>query len=402
VLALCLPSVAFAAYHFLLLKVPAAGPYALKLDARIFATFATYWRWSLGPGQLEWNELMSAPVTGWLVLALTIPLLAFVAIEARRREYLAPALLAWYPLWLVPVIALPNHVIEYYPALGCIGLAILGSWAAEKSWRAGKAYAALAMCCLSVYLATSIMADRIATRWHHDQSVRARALVMGVAQAQARYPGRTIVLSGVDEQLFWAGVFDNPFRLLGGGAVYLTSDTPDWARQRSELGDVSYKYRLPNSEPAPTIAYDAVTGEVVRGLPSGGSPETVVVADESSAPRLGPGWYQAEGTHRWMSKSATLTLNRPRTPGRKLVIEGYAPAFLLRDGPARLKAGVNDVALGASEVRQPDAAFAVEFPLPASLVGAGTMRVTLEVERVVRPPADNRDLGLAITRVSVR
>ena len=70
--------------------------------------------------------------------------------------------------------------------------------------------------------------------------------------------------------------------------------------------------------------------------------------------------------------------------------------------PVRLKVSVDDAPVGATELRQADAPFAVEFPLPATLSGDGDMRVTLEVGNAVRPPGDDRDLGLAITRISVR
>jgi 4-amino-4-deoxy-L-arabinose transferase-like glycosyltransferase len=399
VLALFLPSIVFAALHMLVLEHPAAGPYAVHWDARIFSTFATYWSWSLGPGQLEWFERMSAPLAAWLTLALTIPLLAFAVLQARRREFLPLALLAWYALWLVPVIALPFHIIEYYPLLSSIGLAILGSWAAW-CWRAGKAYAVLAACLLATYVVTSVIPDWLGTRWHHDQGSHAKALVQGVARAQAGHPGKTILLSGVDRELFWAGVFDNPFRLLGGGAVYLTRDTPDYWRTRPELGDLAHRFKPPVQD---AVIYDVRTNQVSAAqLPAAAAAEILSVGGESAAPHLGEGWYQPEGTHRWMGKRAWLTIPRPRAPGAALGIAGYVPAFLVASGPVRLKVSVDDAPVGATELRQADAPFAVEFPLPPTLSGDGDMRVTLEVGNAVRPPGDGRDLGLAITRISVR
>jgi hypothetical protein len=399
VLALFLPSVVFIALHVLVLKPPAAGPYAMHWDARIFSTFWTYWSWSLGPGQVEWFERMSAPVAAWLTVALTIPLLAFVLAQARRRELLPLALLIWYPLWLAPILTLPDHIIEYFPLLGSIGLAILGSWAAVWCWRAGKAYAVLALCLLATYGVTSVIPDWLGTRWHHSQASHAKALLQGVARVQAGYPGKTVLVSGVDRELFWAGVFDEPFRLLGGGQVYLTPDTPDYWRSRPELGDVSHRYKRPGVE---AVVYDARTNQVsYAGLPAGAG-AIVSLGRESSASRLGEGWYQAEGTHRWMGQRASLTIARPRAPGAALRIEGYMPAFILRSGPVRLKVGADGQPVGATELRQADAPFAVEFPLPPSLAGDGEMRVTLEVGNAVRPPGDDRDLGLAVTSVTVR
>jgi hypothetical protein len=399
VLALFLPSAAFATLHLLVLKPPAAGPYAMHWDARIFSTFWTYWSWSLGPGQVEWFERMSAPLAAWLTVALTIPLLAFVLGKARRRQFLPLALLAWYALWLAPIIALPLHIIEYFPLLGSIALAILGSWAAVRCWRAGKAYAVLAVCLLAIYGVTSVIPDWLGSRWHHDQSSHAKALVQGVARAQAGHPGKTVLVSGVDRELFWAGVFDDPFRLLGGGPVYLTPDTPDYWRSRPELGDVSHKYKRPGVE---AVVYDARTNQVSSAQLPAAAAEVLSVGSESAAPHLGEGWYQPEGTHRWMGKRASLTIPRPRAPAALLRLEGYVPAFLVRSGPVRLKVGAGGQPVGATELRQADAPFAVEFPLPAKLAGDGEMRVTLEVGNAVRPPGDGRDLGLAVTSITVR
>jgi hypothetical protein len=401
VLALFLPSVVFALYHFVVLKPPTAGPYAMHFDARILSTLATYWRWSLGPGQLEWFERMSAPAAGWLSLAITIPLLAFVLLRGWGRDLLPAALLGWYLFWLTPIIALPNHIIEYYPAIGSIGLAILGGWALLLAWRSHKAWFALTAVALLTYTATSATASRIGSSWHYEQGRLAKLLFRGVAQVRTSYPGRTILLSGVDEQLFWSAVFDNPFRLLGGPTVYLTPVTPDYASHRPEVAASARRYRL--SGPAPNaVVYDVRTGDIV---PSGledehGDPSrTVALGDDSSTSQLGEGWYQPEGSHRWMSRRASFTIARPRTSSGTLRVEGYAPAFLLAKGAVRLSVAAEGHALGTREVREPDAPFALDFPLPPVLVGPGLMRVTLEVNRTTQLPGDRRPLGLALTRL---
>lgn len=411
VLVLFVPSAVFAAYHVLVLKPPAEGPYALKLDARIFSTLATYWWWSLGPGQWEWIGLTSARVAGWLTVALTVPLVAFASMQAWRREFLPAALLTWYVLWLAPVIALPNHIIEYYPALATVGLAMFGAVALATAWRSGKAHAPVAVLVLATYLLTSAVASRISAGWHHDQSMRVKSLFLGVAEAQAKHPGKTILISGVGEELFWTGVFDNPFRLMGGAPVYLTPETPDWVRTRPELGDVINRYEMPENEAEAALSegravrYDAGTNQVMFHQPlgeSGDESQTVAVGNALSTPKLGEGWYQAEGTHRWMAKRASLMVARPRAPGEKLRIQGYAPAFLLKDGPLRLTVSAEGRGIGVSELNKPDSTFTVEFTLPAALAGEGQMRLTLEVNKVVRPPSESRNLGLAITSIAVR
>jgi hypothetical protein len=51
---------------------------------------------------------------------------------------------------------------------------------------------------------------------------------------------------------------------------------------------------------------------------------------------------------------------------------------------------------------QGDAAFELSFPLPAELVGQPEMEVTVEVNRTVRFPPDERQLGLVFGTFSVR
>jgi len=407
--ALFVPSLVFVGYHVLVLQPPVSGPYATHFDARAFLTFATYWRWSLGPGQLEWFDLMSGPAAGWLSAAMSAPILAFALAAARRRDYLPAALLGWYALWLVPIIALPNHITEYYPALASIGLAMLGSWAVVCSWRAGRVHAAIAIGVAAMYVATSVPPSRLGSSWHHEQGRRAKELLEGVARSRAAYPGRTVLVSGVDEELFWAGVFDDPFRRLGDAPVFLTPETPDYARQRRGAGGAAGRYKLPEGELEAALAtgrvvlYDAAT-RVARPVSAlaGVSSETILVGDDSANPELGQGWYQAEGAHRWMGRRAWLAIARPRAPSQRLRIEGYAPAFLLRAGPVRLAVSADDRPLGAALVSRADSAFAAEFGLPAALAGEGKMRVTLDVGRAVRPNNDSRELGLAISSVAVR
>ena len=45
--------------------------------------------------------------------------------------------------------------------------------------------------------------------------MRVRTLVEGVAGIHERYPSKSILLEGVDTELFWNGVLDRPFRLFG-------------------------------------------------------------------------------------------------------------------------------------------------------------------------------------------
>jgi hypothetical protein len=235
------------------------------------------------------------------------------------------------------------------------------------------------------------------SRRYYDVSRRAAKLVRGVAAARRLHPGKTLVVSGVDTDMFWQCWRDRPFLPLGIDQVYLTADTEYRIPQLLKETRVSH-YVLPD-----TMALGAIRRRGLVAyelLPSGGLgnitpfyaarlerkaprlPAYLDIRDPLSGVHLGQGWWQPEQNHRWMSRQATFEL---RASGRVLILKGFAPdrreLTVSIDGQTlspRLLAG------GPFEER---------FPVPAT--GRPTVTITLAVDRALIIPADGRELGLA-------
>jgi len=238
-----------------------------------------------------------------------------------------------------------------------------------------------------------------------------------VARANQLHPGKIILLSGVDNALFWAGVFDQPFRLVGSNSVYLAPGSEEEIEPHPEFGDIR-RFILP-----PQAALDALESnqlvvysvepdrlrnvtETYRALArsrwQAGLSRQVNVAEPIFARQLGPGWYQIQGNHRWMGQRATVRLGGPRSREEKLYVEGYCPAERLRDGPVRMRFQVEAEALPEVEVNRPGTWFRFAFDLPAKSIGKPAVEVTVEVDRTLRISGDGRELGMVFGSFTIR
>src|SRR5213078_2656699 len=104
---------------------------------------------------------------------------------------------------LAPVLPLRDHMTEYYVFLPVLGLAWLGGWALAEAWRAGGTFRAVALSLAALYAGMQLPTTLATERWSHDISVRVRGLVEGVESAHAQHPKQSILLEGVDTELFW-------------------------------------------------------------------------------------------------------------------------------------------------------------------------------------------------------
>ena len=252
------------------------------------------------------------------------------------------------------------------------------------------------------------------SQWNHAITMRVRNLVEGVAGIHERYPSKSILLEGVDTDLFWNGVLDRPFRLFGLDHVYLAPGSEKRIASHPDLGNIG-EYILPGGVVAQALQREELVVYDVRGarlrnitaiyaaLPrESGLPLRVDAASPLSSYLLGPEWYPSDGDHRWMPRRASLRMGAPASPGRKLYLRGACPDELLRAGPLPVIVTVEGVTLPVTAIRPGENAFELAFPLPDSVVGKAEMRVTVEVGRVIRPASDPRDLGLVFGTFEVR
>src|SRR6185369_7476458 len=94
---------------------------------------------------------------------------------------------------------------------------------------------------LAIYL-LPLPLIRAETRSRYEFSRRIARMVLGVQEARRLHPGKVILLRDVSDELFWNGILDNPFAVIGVSDVYLTPETEIVAHP--ELGD-HRQYILP-------------------------------------------------------------------------------------------------------------------------------------------------------------
>ena len=396
-----------AAYVLVHLAVapPRSDYYAMHFTGAIFRTLGTYWTWSIGPTFLTTPHALPKWVLPAGIAIVSLALLAFVVRKLRTGDRGVLFCLCWYLATIGPVLPLRDHITEYYVYLPVIGLAWLGGWALAES-----KVVAPAMALLYAFL---VVPETIAsTAWNHRISTRARDLVEGVAQAHELHPAKSILLEGIDSDLFWNAILDRPFRLIGLDHVYLTPGSERRIEAHPELGNVA-DYVLPPGAVDQALKADAVVVYDVRGprlrnitslyaaLPRETRlPSRVDLASPLTQYLLGPEWYPADGDHRWMPKRATLRMAGPAAEGQKLHLAGQCPPEQLRNGPLPLAVTVEGGPPLTSEIREP--VFDLSFTIPYTAVGKAEMHVAIEVGRVFRPAADPRNLGVVFGVIEVQ
>jgi hypothetical protein len=398
-----LVSVAYFAIHMAAAPVGKDPAYTLHFTGAMLRTLVKYWAWSVGPLGF-WAPLA---VPKWLIPALVVLVSLGLLAFAARRGRTAVFCLAWFAIAIAPVLPLRDHVTEYYSFIPVIGLCWLGGWALAETWRSG------AWALAAVYLLTMLPRTLAASDWNYRITLRVRDLVEGVARAHQLHPSQTILLDGVDNTLFWNGVLEHPFQLLGIDHLYLTPGSERHIDAHAELGDIG-EFVLPPDVTAKALDADEVVVYDVRGprlrnitavyanQPRDLSlPRRVDVGSPLAAPLLGPEWYAPEGNHRWMPRRASLQMAGPATAGAKLYLRGYIPGDRLGNGPLTVTATVDGLTLAPMAISA-GGKFELAFPLPAAVVGKAAMPVVVEVSRTFRAGADIRDLGLAFGEFEVK
>lgn len=417
-LPLFIPAVLFTAVHFFL--IPKTQDYSMAIDHRLPATFLNYAKWALAPGLIKvtpdwWRSLglISAPLTG-------IALLAFAAWRARHRAFLPVFCIGWFVFLILPVLPLPQHVSDYYLTMPVLGLAWLAGWGIVSAWRATRVGGALARAAtvtlVAAYLTGSIHEIAAAMAWNYDRSDRMRVLCEAVDDVERTHPGTSILLSGVDEDLFQSGLQDYPFRLYGVQYTYLAPGEENGLSSRLDLGGLAHFIITPpkaldlldhGKARVLAISADQVTDStrayatVLRSRlqPRG---NFVDVGDPNYTAQLGDTWFPAEGGARWMPESATVRLSGIDPSARKFYVTGYAPASVIAAGPITLSFLGNGLEIGSAVMKKPDDRFSLAFALPAALIGRSSVEISIHASKTVRVPGDRRDLSVVFGTFSIR
>ena len=340
--------------HFHFAAPSGTGPYAPRVDRRMFSTVWTYWTWGLGP------------MDGWLAIMLTAAVCVAAAAALRQKRYEFLLALAWFAFPLTPYLPLPDHKMDYYLVVPAIGIAMFGACAFAR-WRIPAAIA-VAICVIA-----SLPAALRMTHWQHARGERVEDLVMGVAEARRSEPERIILLDGIDNDLFWAGIADLPFRALDIPRVYLA---PGGTSRIQAAPELLSKYMLPAALAGNAAVY-RFDGERLHhvahpAIPAEEEPRLVNLADSVFSNYFGAGWREAAGGYRTMNGAATVRTAAPRSPSEHL----YIGVFETRD--FHLRARANGVELPVAIAFRGNDLTEYRATLPAEAVAWKRMEIALE------------------------
>lgn len=420
---LFIPSVIFVGIHFLLISKNTSEIYRLAVDARLPATLLSYLRSTLGPNHLHefYSPHWRGPVL-WAMGATGLALALFLITRLRAHDssVLFPA--AWFLAFLAPVLPLPNHVSDYYLAVPLAGAGWLAGWAIVCAWNSGLTARAVAVVLAGIYLAGSAAEVQASSSWFLARGSEMRRLVRGIQRIALTHPeisggNSTLILKGVDQELFRSGFQHDPLRLLGVKTVRLTPGSENAIQAQDELGGIApFRISGPaaldllSSGHARVIQLDVgdvmdVTGIYTASLRAEvrlGRPNSINVGDPEDRLKLGPSWYPVENGFRWMPKTATIQMPAPTSADQRLYVTGYGPAVALSQGPVTVEIRAGQVKIGSGVVSKPGEQFSFDLPLPKALVKPGNIELTVEVSKTMRPPGDGRELGLVFGTFTIR
>jgi hypothetical protein len=375
-----------------------------------------------------WNILLAVPA--WVtaqhrpqwwgyaaVLLITAAMLGFAAWQIWKRQLLPVFLAAWFLIVLGPLLLLHNHVTDYYLYIPSIGIAMLAAYAIALAWRSGWAPGVFAGALALLYMVPSIANNHTGMVYYYHRGERAREVVQSVAYAKRIHPGKTILLKDVDDDLFWAVIFDSPFHIFGWTDVFVTPDSRPQIHDDPHFGNID-AYFLPASAVSRALNDGSAVVYTVenRMLRNVTRPYTTFIDSQPEPPlapnidvgaayfknQVGEGWFGIENGFRWSGKHAVVYLLGPTAAGQKLEAHGFAPEQQIKVGPLHFALTINGRPQPIKTIDRADVAFRLQYDLPADLVGQPKIEVAFTLDRTIRVPTDERALGLAFGEFAIR
>jgi hypothetical protein len=414
-------SILFWVLHSVYVPKQHAGTYSVHFDASIFGTLLTYWKWALVPHDwVNWHNLQPAYVllATVTVIVLSAGILIYVAYAALRRNFLPAFGLLCFLVLLVPVLPLKEHVSYYYLALPSLGLGLLGAFAADSASRSGWWGKLIAGSLLALFLLVQAPYAAFASKWWYLRGQRVEGVVTGSIAVRQALPGKTIVITDIDQTIFDGAFWDGAFQAFGVSAVYADPAQRETLTANSAVADQdssSYfidpadfrngllrRHVVVFSAAGPVLVDVTSQFEAQAKLAPPLWPRRVDVASALTSDYLRGDWFEAESNHRWMGKRAGVIIAGPASPDAQLHIAGYCPGAQLKAGPLVARILVDGDEIGQLRITQGDTGFDSTVRLPSQLVGKPSMEVTIQLDRTFRAPGDARDLGLVFGSFQVR
>ena len=378
----------------------------------LFQTLWTYWAWTFAP--------VNAHNRTVLVAIFPIALIGFVFYQWRQAKRLPLFFLLWFFVTLGPLLPLRDHISEYYLAIPVLGIGAILALAVTQGSPAVR-FAAPVFAIL--FLAVHVPLARFGTRWYLGHTRAVRNLVWGVQQARKLHPDKTILLTGVSDDLYLDSLAHSVFRTLDIPDVYLAPELAAAVVRLDTQNPDALNNVLP---PGPTVhalqkeilQVYSVSGDRLRNITSlyertataqfGGDPEKYVPQRvDAGVPLLGyllgSTWYPPVGNFRWMPSRASFRIGVPRIGNANLILNGFCPPEQTRSGPLTLAVLVNGVEVTETKFFKPETTFSRTFVLPPEMVGQqSAVEITLVVDRTLKQTPDSPPLGLAFGVFQIR
>ena len=292
-----------------------------------------------------------------------------------------------------------------YLTVPALGLAMWAGWALIHAWNVGWLARIATVVVILTYAGFSLAIGQATVRNFVDNSLRIKAFVADVVSNAREHPGKTVFLRGVDKNLFHDVVQMRAFSLFGPVNVYVIPEDDAAGSEYFALPAMLQKSLhqdrgiiLDVSEGRARV----VTAEVARSLKADVISSRVNLGDGLFDDQLGEGWYTNDGGFRWMGKRAMVTLAGPQAAGERLYVRGFGPEVVLKSGPVALRFEVDGVLIGTAHVTKPESEFNFDFELPARFAGARKIVLTVEVDRTLTLPNEDRVFGMVFTSFEVR
>lgn len=225
---LWLASGAYWILHMSVAPKMASGSYAMHFGPQMLRTLARYWWWAFQPDNFTaFSPLAPAAPVVFGAIA-TAGLMIYTVWQACLKQFVPLLLLAWFVILIAPVLPLSGHVTDYYLTIPLAAFSMLAASAMRNR------YVAVAGC--AAWMALMIPVTYGATKWWAERSHVAQKLVRRVFAIHQLHPGKTLVLSGVTDEQFWAAVAHYPFLENGRSYVLLAPETRPLIQPHPESG----------------------------------------------------------------------------------------------------------------------------------------------------------------------
>jgi hypothetical protein len=412
---LWIPALVFTAIHFLLIPKSPSPVYKMTVDWGIVSNLWHYAFKAIGPTDLmQYTQDVPGPWAWWISVSTAAAIAVFLSVCAWKRDWLPFPGAAWFVLFLAPLLPLQNHVSEYYTTIPSAGLAMLIGWAFARAVQSNWGLRAVAVLIAAGFVWCETLQTQAMEQWYRTHSGQMHMFLNGIDELAHRRQVESVLVAGVDDELYISGMLDDPFRLYGIHSVYLLpgSESAIHSVPKDEIKlrtDRDTADRMIASGNTVVAAFDGrgvvdVT-EVYRAMLQGRSKLTSVqMRDPFAASRLGAGWHDVENGYRWMARKASLKLDVPDAgASAHLLVNVYSPRTLLDQAGGKLELrasidGAPSVTRAVVEGRQQ-----LDFgPLSKDMAGKKQLEITLEVSHVVVPPNDGRELGVAVFEIALR